>query len=182
MKKTFTFLIFNFSFLIFASAQANRWQQRIKYQMEVNLNVNTNRITGTQLITYTNNSPDTLTRRFIHLFWNAFKPNSMMDVSSRSTENLVLGKGISGNNITDFDRGFKKRIIEMNPEEQGYCKVLKFVSNGRSQQTKEHETILEVNLDKPVLPATSVIFNTEFECQVPKLSRRSGRDNPEGVR
>src|SRR5438045_2981794 len=29
---------------------------------------------------------------------------------------------------------------------------------------------------------TSAVFNTEFECQVPKLSRRSGRDNQEGVR
>ncbi|MEO7308997.1 MAG: M1 family metallopeptidase [Chitinophagaceae bacterium] len=45
-----------------------------------------------------------------------------------------------------------------------------------------HETLLEVNLDDPIRPGKSVILNTEFNCQVPKLSRRSGRDNPEGVR
>lgn len=163
-------------------SQPDRWQQRIKYVMDVNLNVTTNIITGKQTITYTNNSPDTLNRIFIHLFWNAFQPNSMMDVSSRSTENLVLGKTASGNTVTDFDRRFKKRIIEMTPEEQGYCKILKISLNGKLQQTKLHETILEVNLDKKILPRSVVVFNTEFECQVPKLSRRSGRDNPEGIR
>jgi Peptidase family M1 domain len=163
-------------------SQPDRWQQRIKYVMDVNLNVTTNIITGKQTITYTNNSPDTLSRIFMHLFWNAFQPNSMMDVSSRSTENLVLGRTASGNTVTDFDRRFKKRIIEMTPEEQGYCKVLKIGLNGKLQQTKLHETILEVNLDKKILPRSVVVFNTEFECQVPKLSRRSGRDNPEGIR
>ncbi|MDP9231088.1 MAG: M1 family metallopeptidase, partial [Bacteroidota bacterium] len=157
-------------------------QQHVKYTMDIKLDVITNKIKGKQTIVYTNNSPDTLNRIFIHLFWNAFQPNSMMDVSSRSTENLVLGRDINGNNIKDFDGRFKMRIIEMTQEEQGYCNVLKFYFNGRLQQTKLHETILEVNLDKNILPVSTVVFNTEFECQVPKLSRRSGRDNAEGVR
>lgn len=150
--------------------------------MDVKLDVVSNIITGKQTITYSNNSPDTLKKIFIHLFWNAFKPNSMMDVSSRSTENLVLGSTANGKTVTDFDRRFKKRIAEMKPDEEGYCNVIKFMFNGRPQQTKLYETILLVNLDKPVLPHSSVVFNTEFECQVPKLSRRSGRDNAEGVR
>lgn len=165
-----------------SSAQTDRWQQRIKYVMDVHLDVAANKITGKQIITYINNSPDTLNKIFIHLFWNAFKPNSMMDVTSRNSENLVLGKDVTGKDVTDFDKRFKKRIYELTPEEEGYCKVLKLTLNGRRQQIKEHETILEVNLDKQILPGSSVIFNIEFECQVPKLSRRSGRDNPEGVR
>ena len=180
MKNCYYALFFFFPLAGFS--QPDRWQQRIKYVMDVNLNVTANIITGKQTITYTNNSPDTLNRIFIHLFWNAFQPNSMMDVSSRSTENLVLGRTASGNTVTDFDRRFKKRIIEMTPEEQGYCKILKISLNGRLQQTKLHETILEVNLDKKILPKSVVVFNTVFECQVPKLSRRSGRDNPEGIR
>ena len=180
MKNCYYALFFFFPLAGFS--QPDRWQQRIKYVMDVNLNVTTNIITGKQTITYTNNSPDTLSRIFIHLFWNAFQPNSMMDVSSRSTENLVLGRTASGNTVTDFDRRFKKRIIEMTPEEQGYCKILKISLNGRLQQTKLHETILEVDLDKKILPKSVVVFNTVFECQVPKLSRRSGRDNPEGIR
>ncbi|MEP6617017.1 MAG: M1 family metallopeptidase [Ginsengibacter sp.] len=182
MKNLFCCVIFDIAFFLMVSAQGTHWQQHIKYQMEVSLDVNTNQITGTQQITYTNNSPDTLSKIFIHLYWNAFKPFSMMDISSRSTENLVLGKGVSGNDITDFDRRFKKRIVEMTPEEQGYCHVVKLLCNGRSQEIREHETILEVVLDKPILPSATVNFSTGFECKVPKLLRRSGRDSPEGIR
>ena len=182
MKKLF--LLFFTSYLLphTSTAQPDRWQQRIKYMMDINVDVTTNIIKGKQTITYTNNSPDTLNRIFIHLFWNAFKPNSMMDVNSRSTGNLVLGTDINGKPVRDFDTRFKKRIIEMTAGEQGYCRVLKFVINGRLQKTKLHETILEVDLDKPIMPKSSTVFTTEFECKVPLLSRRSGRDNPEGVR
>ena len=182
MKKNFLFSLFTFHFSLFLHAQPDRWQQRIKYSMDVTVNVTTNIIKGKQTITYTNNSPDTLNRIFIHLFWNAFKPNSMMDVNSRITENLILGTDINGKPVKDFDTRFIKRIAEMTPSEQGYCHVLKITNNGKSQKTKQHETILEVDLDKPILPKSSTVFNTEFECQVPLLSRRSGRDSKEGVR
>jgi hypothetical protein len=82
--------IFNFSILLgtfFMStvvmAQPDRWQQKIKYTMNVNMNVETNRFTGTQKIDYFNQSPDTLGKVFMHLYWNAFQPNSSMDVRSR---------------------------------------------------------------------------------------------------
>ena len=158
------------------------WQQRIKYLMEVKLDVVTNKLMGKQNITYFNNSPDTLKKIFIHLFWNAFQPNSMMDEVSRRTENLILGRMEDGKPLTDFDSRFKKRIIDLTPEEQGYCRVMKFIMNGRPQFTKLNETILEVLLDKPITPGSSAIFNTEFECKVPIMTRRSGRDSPEGIR
>ncbi len=40
------------------------------------------------------------------------------------------------------------------------------------------ETILEVELDKPILPRSKVTFEMDFESQVPLQVRRSGRDNP----
>lgn len=182
MKKLLLLLFTSYFLHLTSTAQADRWQQRIKYVMDINVDAKTNIIKGKQNITYTNNSPDTLHRIFIHLFWNAFKPNSMMDVSSRSTENLVLGTDKSGKPVKDFNGGFKKRVADLAPDEEGYCNVLKFYNNGRQQKTKLHETILEVMLDKPILPRSTTAFTTEFECQVPKLSRRSGRDSKEGVR
>ena len=61
-------------------AQPDRWQQRVKYTMDVAMNVTTNRFTGKQRLEYTNNSPDTLKKVYYHLYWNAFQPNSMMDM------------------------------------------------------------------------------------------------------
>jgi hypothetical protein len=180
-KKIFVIAV-GLCLLFVANAQADRWQQRIKYVMDVNLDVTTNKLFGKQTITYTNNSPDTLNKIFLHLYWNAFRPNSMMDQTSRSTENLVLGRAADGTDVTDFDTRFRRKIDELAPNEQGSCTVLKFILNGKPQQTRIFETILEVRLDKAILPRSTVVFNTEFECQVPKLARRSGRDSPEGIR
>lgn len=181
VKTTFLFFISHFLFLI-SKAQPGYWQQRIKYAMDVNLDVNTNKVTGKQNISYTNNSPDTLKQIFIHLYWNAFKPGSMMDMACKAADKIVIGTAADGTPRTDYDRRFRVRISDMKPEEQGACTITKFLFNGKPQQTKLFETILLVNLDKPVLPNSTVVFNTEFECQVPKLSRRAGRDNAEGVR
>src|SRR5215212_2381273 len=113
MKKLLLLLFTSFIVHLASTAQPDRWEQRIKYVMDVNVDAKTDIIKGKQTITYINNSPDTLKRIFIHLFWNAFKPNSMMDINSRSTENLILGTDKDGKPVKDFDRRFKKRIAEM---------------------------------------------------------------------
>ena len=117
-------------------AQPNYWQQRIKYVMDIDLNVNTHIMKGKQSITYTNNSPDTLKKIFIHLFWNAFQPNSMMDVNSRGSENIIVGRDSRGNPANDYDRRFRRRIVDLKTEEQGYCNVVKFLYGGRQQKNK----------------------------------------------
>jgi hypothetical protein len=86
--------------LIFSSltiqAQPDRWQQRIKYNIDVLMNVTNNKLTGTEKIEYTNNSPDTLHKIFFHLYWNAFKPNSSMDVRSRELGKTIIKKDKDG--------------------------------------------------------------------------------------
>ena len=176
MKRNLLLLV-----LIFCAAkvvaQSNRWQQHVNYTMAVEMNVETNRFTGTQKLEYTNNSPDTLKRVFYHLYWNAFQPNSMMDTRSRE-----LGKTII-NKKTDWDVRVKDRIQKLTPEETGYQKVLSLKMNGIPQKYKTEETILVVDLDKPVLPHGMAVFDLTFEAQVPLQIRRSGRDNPQtGVR
>lgn len=158
-------------------AQTAYWQQRIKYVMDINMDVATNRFTGKQKIEYTNNSPDTLQRIFIHLYWNAFQPNSMMDTRSRE-----LGKKIIGNNRQDWDARVKDRILNLKENETGYQRVKSLKLNGVVQQTEEHETILEVKLSKPILPKQKAVIETEFEAQVPIQIRRSGRDAANGVK
>ncbi len=163
-------------------AQPDRWQQRIKYTMDVSLDVQTNMVKGKQKMEYTNNSPDTLRRVFLHLYWNAFQPNSSMDTRSRILGQNVLGQRKDSSNILDWDGRVKDRIQNLQPNEIGFCKVTKIAVAGVLQKTKEHETILEVNLTQPILPKGKMTFDTEFECQVPIQIRRSGRDNAEGIR
>ena len=161
-----------------AIAQPDRWQQRVKYAMDIDMNVQTNRFTGKQKLEYWNNSPDTLTRVFYHLYFNAFQPGSMMDTRSRRQGTIVFRKDRNGNDVADWDDRVKDRILNLKPDETGYQKIISLKMNGRPQTFKVLETILEVKLDKPILPKTKVEFQMEFEAQVPLQVRRSGRDNP----
>lgn len=156
-----------------AFAQPDRWQQKVKYTMNVQMDVQKNRLNGTQKLEYTNNSPDTLKRVFYHLYWNAFQPNSMMDARSRE-----LGKTQFTNGSRDWDSRVTDRILNLKEDEIGYQKIKSLKLNGVEQKFTYHETILEVVLSKPILPKSTVTFDMEFEAQVPLQIRRSGRDNP----
>jgi hypothetical protein len=162
------FSLFAFSLM----AQPDRWQQRVRYKMDVDMDVSTNQFTGKQQLEYWNNSPDTLYKLFYHLYFNAFQPGSMMDVRSRRQGTIPTGRG------ADWDMRVRDRIYNLKPDEIGYQKVRSLKMNGRPQSFKALETILEVTLDKPILPRTKVKLDMEFEAQVPLQIRRSGRDNP----
>lgn len=60
------------------------WQQEIKYDMNIDFDHKNHQFDIHQEITYINNSPDELSKVYMHLFYNAFQPGSMMDVRSRS--------------------------------------------------------------------------------------------------
>lgn len=145
--------------------------------MNIDMDAQTNRFTGKQKLEYTNNSPDALKKVFYHLYFNAFQPNSSMDVRSRE-----LGKTFV-NGKPDWDARVKDRISSLKEDEIGYQKIISLKMNGVSQPFKYDETILEVNLTQAIAPKAIVVFDMEFEAQVPLQVRRSGRDNPTtGVR
>jgi hypothetical protein len=56
--------------------RAGYWQQAVEYQMDIDMNVETNRFDGHQVLTYHNNSPDRLDRVFYHLFLTLFSPTA----------------------------------------------------------------------------------------------------------
>ncbi|HVI46595.1 MAG TPA: M1 family metallopeptidase [Chitinophaga sp.] len=162
-------------------AQSDRWQQRVKYTMDVAVDAPANKFTGKQHLEYYNNSPDTLKRVFYHLYWNAFQPNSMMDVRSRELGKIAVGRDAKGNIRPDWDNRVRDRISKLNADEIGYQKVVSLKRDGKPQDFKVVETILEVTLDKPILPHSKAVFDMDFEAQVPVQIRRSGRNSAEGV-
>ena len=153
-------------------AQTKRWQQKVNYKMEVEVDAEKNILNGKQKIDYFNQSPDRLKKMFLHLYWNAFQPNSMMDARSR----FLGSQSINGR--PDWDPRVKDRILNLKPDEIGYQKIKSLKMNGVSQPFTYHETILEVNLKSPIAPNSKVTLDIEFEAQVPLQVRRAGRDNP----
>ncbi len=163
-------------------AQPDRWQQRIRYNMKVDMDVTTNRMKGISKIEYFNQSPDTLYRLFFHTYWNAFQPGSSMDVRSRELGKNKLFESGRGSDGLDWDERVKDRISKLTPTEIGYQRISQLTINGVPQKLKDHETILEVILTKPILPKSKINIDLQFEAQVPLQIRRSGRDNKEGIR
>ncbi len=166
MKK-FSVLFLGFCAWVMSANAQTYWQQSVDYQMDIDFDVQTHRFTGIQKLTYQNNSPDTLTKVFYHLYFNAFQPNSMMDVRSRT--------------ISDPDSRVKDRIFHLKDDEIGYQKIQSLKQDGKAVEYHVSGTILEVTLAKPILPNQKSVFDMEFDAQVPLQIRRSGRDNKEGI-
>lgn len=166
-RKTLTSILILIFFGSVSLTAQNYWQQRADYEMEIDFDVKKHKFKGDQKITYTNNSPDTLVNLYYHLYLNAFQPGSMMD-----TRSLWL---------PDPDPRVQDRISKLKKKEYGSQKVLSFKLDGKDQPFKIEETILEIDLKNPILPGQTVVLEMEFETQVPKQIRRTGRNNKEGI-
>ena len=158
---------FIFIFFYFESYSNSYWQQKVEYQININFDYENHQFLGDQNLIYYNNSEDTITKVFFHLYFNAFQPGSMMDVRSRS--------------LPDPDRRVMDRISKLNEDEIGFHEIKKIQQNGKDLKYHEQGTILEVELIDPLLPDESTEFYMEYFSQVPVQIRRSGRNNKEGI-
>jgi hypothetical protein len=126
-KFIFLFFLLSIIYPLSSICQSNRWQQKVKYNMDIDVDAVTNRFTGKQKLEYANNSTDKLDKVFYHLYWNAFQPNSSMDVRSRELGKIVIG------GKTDWDARVKDRIANLKEDEIGYQKIISLKMNGVPQ-------------------------------------------------
>ena len=157
----FILLAFHVSF------SQNYWQQHVEYEMDINVDVSDFTYDGDQSIIYTNNSNDTISKVYYHLFFNAFKPNSQMDTRSRT--------------IRDPDRRVGSRIVALEKEDYGDISVSSLQQDGKDISYEMNETVLLARLNKPLLPGKRTKLSMVFTAQVPLQIRRSGKLNKEGV-
>ena len=168
MKSLSNLLVLFFFCLNFAAnAQEGYWQQKIKYDIHVDFDTAKHQFVGNQTMQYWNNSPDTLERVYLHLYYNAFQPNSMMDVRSRTIE--------------DPDSRVMSRIFNLSDEEMGFQRINSIKQDGKKVDFFEEGTILVVDLKNPLLPGFSTSFELDYLAQVPVQIRRTGRHNLEGI-
>lgn len=172
-----SFVTFNSGFLFAQSAPY--WQQQVDYKMDVKMDVKNYQYKGKQELVYTNNSPDTLRKVYYHLFNNAFQPGSEMDARLQSIKDpdarMVRKIKVDGKEIKE------SRIKNLKPNEIGYLKISNFKQDGVDATSKTVGTILEVTLNKPILPGKKTVLTLDFDGQVPVQIRRSGRNNVEGI-
>ena len=122
IRTLFILLAFHVSF------SQNYWQQHVEYEMDINVDVSDFTYDGDQSIIYTNNSNDTISKVYYHLFFNAFKPNSQMDTRSRT--------------IRDPDRRVGSRIVALEKEDYGDIRNSPIESQSNAKVFSEEETLV----------------------------------------
>jgi hypothetical protein len=174
MRKIFTPYFFTFTFCVtlafYSTTQAqsdpNRWQQRIRYQIQSELLDAKHQAKTFEKITYINNSPDTLRVLYVHLFYNAFQPHS------KYSEKAAM----------DDDEALHHRVESLDSSRMGFQKINSVTQSGDTCLTELDNTILKIFLLRPALPKDSVQFEISTLTQFPYLIRRAGFRNREGVR
>jgi len=103
------------------------WQNRADYQIAATLNEDANQITGSEVLTYTNNSPQKLGYLWMNLEQNLFKLDSRGTAIVPPTGSRNWGRG------QDFDAGFKIKSIKILGAKGAETDVKFLVSDTRMQ-------------------------------------------------
>ncbi|MFQ5690420.1 MAG: M1 family metallopeptidase [Gemmatimonadota bacterium] len=138
------------------------WQQRADYSIKATLDTHKQRITGSETITYTNNSPDSLRSLWLQLDQNLFKPDSRGASRAEQYER--------------FSGAFKKggyEISRVTTRRDGE----EFVPEYRID-----DTMMEVMLHRPLPPEGAQLeLTVDFSFIVPeKGADRMGRLRADG--
>ena len=83
------------------------WQNKADYSLTATLNESANEIIGSELLTYTNNSPDKLGFLWMNVDQNLFKKDS------RGNAIIPLKGSRNGAKGQDFDGGFKIKSVKI---------------------------------------------------------------------
>jgi len=167
MKTLNLFFVFFLLCFSFSFSQKEYWQQRVDYKMVIDVNVENHTYNGTQKLVFTNNSPESLDRVFYHLYFNAFKPGTDLEQNSRYS--------------IDDSRTMSKNILMLDEKDWGDVQIKWMLQDGNPVEFKVEETILAVDLEKPIKSGESSTLEMEFYVQTPAMIRRSGKNSEDNV-
>jgi hypothetical protein len=139
-------------------AQKNYWQQQVNINISVQLNDEKHTLKGFETIEYINNSPDTITYIWMHVWMNAYKNDQ-----TAFTEQLLQ----QGNTKFYFS----------SEKDRGYINQLNFQSNNKNLKIDDHPNyidIVKVYLAEPLLPKQKTIITTPFHIKLPANFSRGG--------
>lgn len=130
------------------------WQQKVNFEINVELDDKNHFLNGVEIFEYFNNSPDTLNFIYIHVWPNAYKNGK-----------TALAKQL----YLDGD----KKLKFGNDSIKGYIDSLNFKSDGKElswEYDKEHIDIIKLFLPSPLTSGESIRISTPFRVKIPSGS------------
>ena len=145
-----------------ATAEEDYWQQFVHYKMNVRLEPETHMLTGTSSILYQNNSPDTLTMFYMHLYPNGFRSPQSLRAKEAKAFYVALNTDTSAVGWIDITQF---RILPADGEAETGAAMSAFEID---------DTILKATLPNPLPPGGKVRIELEFASKVRKHNGRAG--------
>ena len=151
------------------------WQQKVDYKIRVDLDQDARRITGSESITYTNNSPDTLRYLWLQLDQNRFREDS---IARRSETAFDVGgrRNLAEQGEGDIlNYGAVARQQAMDDTVYGY-QILRVVDGrGKALAYTIVDTMMRLDLASPLASGKSTGFSIDFAFNIINEARVSGR-------
>ncbi|HEX8461358.1 MAG TPA: M1 family peptidase, partial [Segetibacter sp.] len=140
------------------------WQQRCDYDIKANLNENTQRLTGSETLTYYNNSPDPLSYLWLQLDENQ---HSSINNAGYQSSNRLMGQtttqALQDLENPNKDNGFGVNIVKIT---DALGKALPYVIN---------KTMMRVDLPVALKPGQKFIFSIDWNYHISDRMVQGGR-------
>lgn len=143
----------------------NYYQQKADYKIDVTLDDNTQRINGTETITYTNNSPDKLGYLWLQLDQNITSKDAHSKLINVEKMENFRSLGDINRRFFDFDGGFKIEEITS--------------TSGQKMEYFINQTMMRIDLDKPLAPGASISFKIKWWYNINDRMKIGGRSGYE---
>ena len=168
-------LIISYSVCLFSTLYADPidgyWQQKVNYNMEITLVDTLQQLTGFTTIKYTNNSPDSLDRIYMHLYPNAFQLESV-----KYREYIGnAGRESRAKYFKDRLDGFTSKIdvhdfsVALPKEGASWIHKIPILD-----EYKIDDTILEAKLLEKIAPGRTVQIDLRWTHHVGEMVERGG--------
>ena len=143
------------------------YQQKADYVINVQLDEKNHIITGDEIITYTNNSPDILNYLWIQLDQNVRAKNSASQLTSSASmdDNMSFWSLKRMHDKMNFDGGFKLELVTD--------------VNGNELPFKVNETMMRIELPKPLKKGQSFSFKIKYSYNINNRMKIGGRSGYE---
>ncbi|MGB9109014.1 MAG: M1 family metallopeptidase, partial [Telluria sp.] len=153
------------------------WQQRADYRIRAQLDEAKRAITGSETVTYHNNSPDTLNYLWVQLDQNMFRADSdnrnIASYPSREAWRTAATPG--GQAGLQYEAA--RFLVESRKFDGGFKLASVTGTDGKPLRYTVNKTMMRIDLDQPLKPGSTVSFNMAWSFNVPEtnvLGRRMG--------
>lgn len=149
------------------SPGAKYWQQQADYDMAVELNDFTQSISGSETITYTNNSPDVLKYLWVQLDQNILdKESNTAKTQTNSIRDSVAAKQMASQfDLYDYQGGYKiKSVTDV---------------SGKGLPYTINKTMMRVDLPSPLKSGDKYSFKVEWSYNINDRNLYGGRSGLE---